>query len=41
LPERVPWESWEESLGCGVVIGGREAHFVPMHTDAAGRWTGL
>lgn len=28
------------SLGCGLVIGGKEAHFIPMHCDEAGRWTG-
>lgn len=28
------------NLGCGLIIGGKEAHFIPMHTDAAGAWTG-
>ncbi|WP_152051838.1 metallophosphoesterase [Tautonia marina] len=28
------------SLGCGVVIEGREAHFIPMHLDDNKRWTG-
>lgn len=28
------------NLGCGVVIEGKEAHFVPMHLDRHGRWTG-
>lgn len=27
-------------MGCGLVIGGKEAHFIPMHTDEHGRWTG-
>lgn len=28
------------SLGCGLIMGGKEAHFIPMHTDEHGRWTG-
>jgi hypothetical protein len=28
------------NLGCGVVLNGVEAHFIPMHVDAHGRWTG-
>lgn len=28
------------NLGCGIVIDGKEAHFIPMHTDKHGRWTG-
>jgi len=28
-------------LGCGIVIGGREAIFVPMHVDADNRWVGV
>jgi len=28
------------SLGCGIVIDGKQAHFIPMHTDKDGRWTG-
>ena len=28
------------SLGCGIVIDGKQAHFIPMFTDAGGRWTG-
>lgn len=27
------------SLGCGIVIDGKQAHFIPMHT-VNGRWTG-
>lgn len=27
-------------LGCGIVIGGREAYFIPMHLDSQRRWTG-
>jgi len=27
------------SLGCGIVIGGKHAHFIPMHTNSEGRWT--
>jgi len=27
------------SIGCGVVLNGKEAHFVPMHMEN-GRWTG-
>lgn len=26
------------SLGCGIVIGGRQAHFIPMMTGEDGRW---
>ncbi len=26
------------SLGCGVVIGGKQAHFIPMITGSDGRW---
>lgn len=28
------------NLGCGVVIGGKHAFFVPMHLTEEGRWTG-
>lgn len=28
------------SLGCGIVIDGKQAHFIPLHTDENGRWTG-
>lgn len=28
------------NLGCGVVIDGKEAYFVPMQLDGEGRWTG-
>lgn len=28
------------NLGCGLVMSGKEAHFIPMHTDSHGRWTG-
>jgi hypothetical protein len=27
-------------LGCGLVIGGKEAHFIVMHLDENNRWTG-
>jgi hypothetical protein len=27
-------------VGCGLVIYGKEAHFIPMHCDNDGRWTG-
>lgn len=27
-------------LGCGIVIGGKEAYFIPMHVDADNRWVG-
>ncbi len=27
------------NLGCGIIIGGKQAHFIPMHTKG-GRWTG-
>lgn len=28
------------SLGCGLVFNGKSAHFIPLHTDENGRWTG-
>lgn len=28
------------NLGCGIIINGKQAHFIPMHTNAEGRWTG-
>lgn len=28
------------NLGCGLIIDGKEAHFLPMHLDDKGRWTG-
>jgi len=28
------------NLGCGVIKNGNEAHFIPMHHDSHGRWTG-
>lgn len=28
------------SLGCGIVFNGKAAHFLPMHLNGAGRWTG-
>lgn len=28
------------NLGCGIVLNGKEAYFIPMQTDSAGRWTG-
>ena len=28
------------SLGCGIIKGGKTAHFIPLHTDEHGRWTG-
>lgn len=27
-------------LGCGIVINGVEAHFIPMHVDSNNRWVG-
>lgn len=27
-------------LGCGIVIGGKEAYFIPMHVDSNNRWVG-
>jgi hypothetical protein len=30
----------EVSLGCGIVIGGREAYFIPMICDDSRRWIG-
>lgn len=27
-------------LGCGIVIDGKEAHFIPMHVDEQNRWIG-
>jgi len=29
------------NLGCAIIINGREGHFIPMHLDTAGRWTGV
>lgn len=28
------------NLGCGIIIDGKEAHFIPMHLDGHKRWTG-
>lgn len=28
------------NLGCGLVTGGREARFIPMHLNSEGRWIG-
>jgi transposase-like protein len=28
------------NLGCGVVLNGKEAHFIPMHLNEDGRWIG-
>jgi len=28
------------NLGCGIVIGGMEARFIPMHVNSEGRWRG-
>lgn len=28
------------NLGCGLVFDGKAAHFLPMHLDSHGRWTG-
>jgi hypothetical protein len=28
------------SLGCGIVVNGTHAHFIPMHLDENNRWTG-
>jgi hypothetical protein len=28
------------NLGCGLVINGKSAHFIPMHLNDEGRWTG-
>lgn len=28
------------NLGCGLVFNGKSAHFIPMHLDESGRWTG-
>lgn len=28
------------NLGCGLVFNGSSAHFIPLHTDANGRWIG-
>lgn len=28
-------------LGCGIVIDGKEAHFIPMHVDEQNRWVGI
>lgn len=29
------------NLGCGIIIDGKEAYFIPMRLDSEGRWTGL
>jgi hypothetical protein len=29
------------NLGCGLIIDGKAAHFLPMHLDANGRWIGV
>lgn len=28
------------NLGCGIIIDGKEAHFIPMRLNSAGRWIG-